>query len=251
MKGYVLVIAGFLLIIPPVIAAPVISAAIGDQVPLAGFAPGSDRVYLFLTGPNLPANGVRLDDISAPVISGHPSSFTTTSVDNDRWEYTWYTRTKGGVLDAATYTIFVVTTPVGRRDLAGSEYATIMVSLGSPGLVVLPAGGVTIRSSPTGADIFPEGIPTVTTPMELNDTPQGNHTIETRKEGYVSPNSAVVVAGGDTITVERTPEQAGGNRDTIPPVTTPPEKIPIPVLEVLTAIGCIPGLRWFRKKIDY
>jgi len=241
MKRYVLVITGFLLLIPAAIAAPVISAAIGDQVPLTGFAPGADRVYLFLTGPNLPANGVRLDDISAPVISGDPSSFTMTSVDDYRWEYTWYTRTKGGVLDAGTYTIFIVTTPVGRRDLAGSEYATILVSLGSPGLVILPAGGVTIWSSPNGADIFPEGIPTVTTPLEFNDTPQGNHTRAIRMEGYASPDSAVIGTEG-------TPKQ-DGNPSTIPPVTTPPEKIPLPVLEVLTAIGCIPGLRWFRKKM--
>ncbi|MCU0629446.1 MAG: hypothetical protein MUE45_08250 [Methanoregulaceae archaeon] len=249
MKGYVLVIAGFLLIIPPVIAAPVISAAIGDQVPLAGFAPGSDRVYLFLTGPNLPANGIRLDDISSPVISGDSSSFTTASVDNDRWEYTWYTRTKGGTLDAGTYTIFIVTTPVGRRDLAGAAYATIMVTLGSPGLVILPAGGVSVLSSPQSADIFPDGIPIVTTPMEFNDTMQGNHASETQKVEYVNPNSAVVIAGGETGTVERMPKQAG-NPDTLSPVTTPPEKIPIPVLEVITAIGCIPGLIWFRKRIE-
>ncbi len=249
MKRLVLVITGFLLLIGPSIAAPVISATIGDQVPLAGVAPGADRVYLFLTGPNLPANGVRLDDISTPVISGDSSSFTTSSVDNDRWEYTWYTRTKGGTLDAGTYTIFIVTTPVGRRDLAGSLYATIMVSLGSPGLIILPAGGVTILSSSQDVDIFLDGIPNVTTPMELNATPQGNHTIEIRKEGYVSPNSAVIVTGGDTITVERALEQAG-NPDTIPPVTTLPEKIPIPALEVLAALGCLPGLRWFRKKIE-
>lgn len=249
MKGYVLVIAGFLLIIPPVIAAPVISAAIGDQVPLAGFAPGSDRVYLFLTGPNLPANGIRLDDISSPVISGDSSSFTTASVDNDRWEYPWYTRTKGGTLDAGTYTIFIVTTPVGRRDLAGAAYATIMVTLGSPGLVILPAGGMTILSSPQEADIFPDGIPIVTPLMEFNDTMQGNHAGTTQNVEYVSPNSAVVLAGGDTGMVERTSEQAG-DPATIPPVTTPPEKIPIPVLEILTAIGCIPGLRWFRKRIE-
>jgi len=249
MKRYVLVITGFLLLIGPSIAAPVISAAIGDQVPLAGFAPGSDRVYLFLTGPNLPANGVRLDDISAPVISGDSSSFTTSSVDDDRWEYTWYTRTKGGTLDAGTYTIFIVTTPVGRRDLAGSLYATIMVSLGSPGLVILPAGDVTILSAPNDADISLGGILTVPTPNELNDTPQGNHTTEIRKEGCVSPNGAIVVSGVGNITVERTPEQSG-NPDTIPPVTTPPEKIPTSIIEIITAIGCIPGLRWFRKKIE-
>lgn len=249
MKRYVLVIIGFLFLIGPSIAAPVISAAIGDQVPLTGFAPGADRVYLFLTGPNLPANGVRLDDISAPVISGDPSSFTKTSVDDYRWEYPWYTRSKGGVLDAGTYTIFIVTTPVGRRDLAGSEYATIMVSLGSPGLFVLPAGGVTVLSSPQGADIFLEGTPIVTKTMEFNDITQVNHTSEIQKEEYVSSNGAMVVTVGNNSTVERTPEQAG-NRDTIPPVTTPPEKIPIPLLEVLTAIGCIPGLSWFRKRID-
>jgi hypothetical protein len=242
MYRYLLLIAAMLLLTGPAIGTPLISAALGDRVPLEGFAPGADEVYLFLTGPNLPVNGVRIDDISAPVVSGDPSSFTRTSVDDYRWEYTWYTRTKGGVLDAGTYTIFIVTKPVGRRELAGSEYATIMVSLGSPGLVVLPPGGVTIRSSSQGGDSFPEGIVTGTTPLEFNTTPQGNPLSEKRMEGYVSPDSAVVGTDG-------TPKQ-DDDPITIQPVTTPPETIPIPVFEVLAAIGCGTGIGWFRKRIE-
>lgn len=245
MKRYLPVMAGLLLIIGPVVASTVISAAIGDPVHLTGFAPGSDAVYLFLTGPNLPGNGVRLDDISAPVISGDSSSFTRASVDNDRWEYSWYTRTKGGTPDAGTYTIFIVTTPVGRRDLAGAPYATIMVSLGSPGLYILPSGGVTILSSPRGDDMVLDGIPPVTIPMERQ-----NHTGDMTNEGYISPNITMVVPGEDTITVERSSEPAD-NQGTIHPVMTPPQKIPIPIPVIITAIGCVPGVIWLRKKTEW
>lgn len=248
MNRYLPLITAILLLTGPAIGTPLVSAAVGDRVLLEGFAPGADEVYLLLTGPNLPANGVRLEDISAPIISGDPSTFTRTSVESDRWEYSWYTRTKGGTPDAGTYTIFIVTKPVGRKDLAGSEYATIMVSLGSPGLVILPAGGVTIRSSPQSAGMFLEGIPNVPKPMERNDTPLDNHTIEIRTQDYISATGTLVVNGENNTAVEGTLDQAV-NLDTIPPGTTPPEKIPTSIIEVITAIGCVPGLKWFRRKI--
>ena len=71
------------------------TAVLGDQVVLGGDAPGADSVFLFLTGPNLPSNGVRLDDPSTPVITGNPASFTQATVSEDRWYYTWNTRSRG------------------------------------------------------------------------------------------------------------------------------------------------------------
>ena len=171
MNRYLPVMVGLLLLIGPAVSAQVIPAAIGDPVPLAGYAPGADVVYLFATGPNLPANGVRLEDISAQVTSGDPSSFTRTSVDNGRWEYTWYTRTKGGTPDAGTYTIFIVTTPVGREDLAGAEYATVLVSLGSPRIGMVTGGDVTIGASPQENESVPDG-----TTRELQGALQRNRT---------------------------------------------------------------------------
>ncbi len=92
-----------------------ITVPLGDQVPLSGAAPGADTVYLFLTGPNLPSNGVRLDAVTSEVVSGVPSTFTQAPVSNGQWEYTWYTGSTGGTLDAGSYTVYVSTTPVGEK----------------------------------------------------------------------------------------------------------------------------------------
>ena len=76
-----------LLALTVVPAAAVTEAYIGDTIPLSGFSYGSPTVYLFLTGPNLPANGVALDNIDARADQG---SFTRVDVDSDqRWSYRW------------------------------------------------------------------------------------------------------------------------------------------------------------------
>jgi hypothetical protein len=227
MNRYLPVMVGLLLLIGPAVSAQVIPAAIGDPVPLAGYAPGADAVYLFATGPNLPANGVRLEDISAPVTSGDPSSFTRTSVDNDRWEYTWYTRTKGGTPDAGTYTIFIVTTPVGREDLAGAEYATVLVSLGSPRIGMVTGGEVTIGASPRENDSVPDG-----TTGELQGPPQ-----RTGNGSDTGPDTTLDVTGKGN-----TPEPSGPAS----PLPTHTEKIPFPTPAVLAALGC--AIAWMGTK---
>jgi hypothetical protein len=65
----------FMLIIAP--AASAVTVYPGSEVTLAGTSTGSDTVYLFVTGPNLPADGGRLDALQTPVRSGDPESFTT------------------------------------------------------------------------------------------------------------------------------------------------------------------------------
>lgn len=187
------------------VAGETITVPIGDALPLSGYAPGADSVYLFLTGPNLPPNGVKLDDISIPVITGNPSTFVEVAVDgNGYWEYTWYTRTKGGTLDAGTYTIYIVTTPVGRKDLTSDEsYATISVSLTRPTLTILP-GGITIRTEPSGAEVWVDGIRQGITPLDLPNVTEGKHSLEIRKEGYEPAAGNFTVTGGENTTVDRT-----------------------------------------------
>jgi hypothetical protein len=244
MNRYLPLITAILLLTGPAIGTPLVSAAVGDRVLLEGFAPGADEVYLFLTGPNLPVNGVRLDDISATVISGDPSSFTRTSVDDYRWEYTWYTRTKGGTPDAGTYTIFIVTKPAGRRDLAGSEYAAIMVSLGEPGLIIIPAGGVSITSSGQGSGSSLGVMLTTTSQGEISDIPgDENHSTLIQTEGYSGTNNAKVDTGSGVGLPEQTSDSG--------PENTLPERIPLSEFIVLAAIGCGTGIGWFRKRIEY
>ena len=248
MYRYLPLIAAILLLIGPAVAVPVTSAAIGDPVPLAGVAPGADWVYLFLTGPNLPSNGVRLDDISAPVISGDPSSFTRTSVDNDRWEYTWYTRTRGGVPDTGTYTIFIVTTPKGRKDLEGSEYATVMVSLGSPGLSILPDGGVTIGSFLPEAGLVSDGVQEGTSPEGLPGILPMNRSPGLRDGNDAGSDVTLTIPGSENTMAERNSEPQV-NLSYPSPVKTRSAKISLPVSVVLAALTCasVPGI-FGRKK---
>jgi hypothetical protein len=91
-------------------------------------------VYLFLTGPNLPVNGVALNNITARADKGH---FTEVSVDSDdHGEYQWGTKAIGGRLDAGTYTVWVVNRPLDRSQLAKADYSTISIRLGIPVLKV-------------------------------------------------------------------------------------------------------------------
>ncbi len=215
-------LAGMLFVALPALA---VTVPLGDTLPLSGSAPGADTVYLFLTGPNLPADGVKLDDISVPVVTGDPSTFVQAPVDaSGNWEYTWYTRTAGGLLDVGTYTVYVVTEPVGRRDLSRADgYATISVTLTVPTLTILP-GGITVSSEPPGAEVWVDGTPAGTTPLELPNITGGDHAVEIRKEGYEPILQNVTVTGGENATVERilVPGSTAGT-----PAGTIPETLPV------------------------
>ena len=112
-------------------AGAAITAYLGSVVTLAGTSTGSDTVYLFVTGPNLPADGGRLESPDTPVRSGDAGTFTTAAVGaGDRWTYRWRTGDSG--LDPGTYTVYVVDAPVDRSDLSGHAHTTIRVTLGIP-----------------------------------------------------------------------------------------------------------------------
>ena len=221
--------------------AETISVPIGDILPLSGYAPGADSVYLFLTGPNLPSKGVKLDDISVPVVTGDPSTFVETLVDADgHWEYNWNTRTNRGTLDAGTYTVYIVTTPVGRRDLTPDEsYATLSVSLTRPTLTILP-GGITIRTEPSGAEVWMDGTLQGTTPLNVPNVIEGNHSVEIRKEGYEPSIGNIIVTGGENITVEKTlvPGTVPATLAGTGPIS-PTAQIPFPISAVLLGLGAV------------
>ena len=150
-------------------AAGSIQSYIGDTVTLSGYCYTSQTVYLFLTGPNLPADGVALDNVNERADQG---GFTQVSVDsNNHWEYNWATGSTGGRLDAGTYTVWAVDGPNDLSNLNNAEYSTISVSLGNPGI-----GSVTASTSP-GSVVTPAVVPGI-----LNVT-------------SVPDNSSVVVNG--------------------------------------------------------
>ncbi len=161
MPDRTLIIAGVLLLVALVIApsASAVTVYPGSEVVLGGTSTGSDTVYLFVTGPNLPPNGGRLEDPHTPVRSGDPASFTTVTVGaDDRWTYRWRTGEAG--LDPGTYTVYAVEAPVDRSNLSGYGYTTIPVTLGTPpGTLVTPTAAV-----PTATPTEPEttAMPTAT-----------------------------------------------------------------------------------------
>ncbi|NMA88095.1 MAG: hypothetical protein GX965_02875, partial [Methanoculleus bourgensis] len=65
-------LAGILLVIALVAAVPAaaVTAYPGSEITLTGTSTGSDTVYLFVTGPNLPSAGGRLEDPDTPVQTG-------------------------------------------------------------------------------------------------------------------------------------------------------------------------------------
>jgi hypothetical protein len=104
----------------------------GEEIKFSGTNTDSDRVYLFLVAPNLgTGNGVRLDDVTTDTRSNDPTTFVVGAVKaDDTWTYTWNTGDiRGAVLCEGTYTIYAVSTPQAKSDLADAEYATISVNL--------------------------------------------------------------------------------------------------------------------------
>ena len=253
------VITGFLILACLVPGVFGITVPFGDQVPLSGIAPGADTVYLFLTGPNLPSNGVRLDDVTAEVVSGVPSTFTQAQVSNGQWQYTWYTGS-AGALDVGTYTVYVSTTPVGRNDLAGAVYSTISITLTTPTIQVPPTGALDVRSVPAGADVVVDGLLQGTTPVELTGVPEGSHTVVLSLPGYSNTTSSVNIVAGDTTTVNVAliPDTTQATPIFTTPtatITTPspgPSPTPAPFSGGVIAGGILAALcfAWLRGRSD-
>ena len=108
---------------------------IGEEIILSGTSTDSDTVYLFLTGPNLATNGVRLSDLGVPVMDSTPMTFTRVDVEaGDTWCYRWDTACLNRTPDAGGYTIYAVSTPRDRAHLADAVYATATIQLRPPSI---------------------------------------------------------------------------------------------------------------------
>jgi hypothetical protein len=198
-----------LLLVAPAAAAD-IEAALGDIVYLSGSSYESNTVYLFLTGPNLPRNGVGLDDISQLAEQG---GFTRVSVgDDDRWTYDWNTRVNGGSLDEGTYTVWISADPADRSTLRSGMYHMLSVRLGSPsisaagstgqgstGQAASVTGTAEIRSTPAGAAVSIDGMNRGTTPVTVGGLSPGSHAATITKTGYQTLSVQVAIETG-TIT---------------------------------------------------
>ncbi len=116
----------------------------GEEIIFSGTNTDSATTYLFVTGPGLAANGVRLDDVAIPGVTEDAGTFTRVEVElDDTWEYRWGTGACGLPPGGGTYTIYAVATPNARDDLTDAVYETVSVTLrGEPG----PTAGFTANT---------------------------------------------------------------------------------------------------------
>jgi hypothetical protein len=190
-------IAGVLLLSSSVVAYSGIQTVMGDEVTISGYATSGPYVYLFLTGPNLPENGVALHDITKRADQG---GFTKVSVDgDDRWTYTWHTGSINGRLDDGSYTVWVVSGPNDRSRLATADYRTITVTLGKPSIAVdtpVQPGTMDLQSVPDGASVTVNGEYRGKTPLVISGLSPSTYTVTFSRSGFVELSTQVTVQGG-------------------------------------------------------
>ena len=205
-------ILSFLLLVTGASAAETKTTYLGDMVTLSGYSPGSDIVYLFMTGPNLPSNGVTLNNINRRADMG---AFTTSDVDPDgRWVYKWYTNQLGGKIDTGTYTVWVTDRPVDRSHLSGSDYRSIPVTLQQPGIAAgssTATGALLVTTVPEGAVLFLDGENRGVTPVTIPDLPVGSHLLALSSPGYQDLTTPAVVQEGAITGVNITLSSANGS----------------------------------------
>jgi hypothetical protein len=105
----------------------------------------------------------------------------------------------------------------------------------SPGPTPYTNGQITVRSNPSGANIYLDNAYRGLTPLTLVDIPQGSHAIILKLNGYQDWQSSVNVVAGSSTDVSGT--LASSPQPT--PTTLPPQATQAPVspVSILVAIG--------------
>jgi len=148
---------------------------LGDTITLHGVSYIGDKVYLFLTGPGLPVNGVTLTDVNQRADQGH---FTVVDLDSSQaWSYTWKTSGIEAEIDPGTYTVYVTNEPVDLANLGGSSsYQTLTVYLRDSGVsrVSINAGSAyTLKPEIHSSTVTSTRSPVVTSPViTITSAPQ-------------------------------------------------------------------------------
>ncbi|HJK20834.1 MAG TPA: MEMAR_RS02690 family S-layer glycoprotein [Methanocorpusculum sp.] len=123
---------------------------IGTEITLSGTNTDSDTVYLFITGPNLDSNGVKLLEVAEETPATDGGSQVSVKTDNT-WEKKWNTAQTG--LDTGAYTIYATSTSANKNSLSETEYATVSISLKQPFLSAVPSGTIIAK----GDDLYIRG----------------------------------------------------------------------------------------------
>jgi PKD repeat protein len=164
---------------------------IGEEVTLSGTNTETAVTYLFITGPDLAANGTGLEDLATPCVTGDPGTFTQAVVGaDDTWEYRWETAAIAGSLVDGAYAVYAAAEPKSPEDLAGTPNAPVNVWFTPPpnaSFTADPISGVaplTVRFTDTSTENpsawlwdFGDGVTsTEQNPVHTYALP-GNHTV--------------------------------------------------------------------------
>jgi hypothetical protein len=209
-RGVVVLIV-MLALLSGAIAAGATQTYLGDIVKLSGYSYAGDTVYLFLTGPNLPVNGVALDNINRLADRG---GATPVDVDADgHWSYDWNTGAGGGTLDAGAYTVWVADRKTDRSHLSTADYNTIAVGLTVPSLTAGTSDGTSEPSQPGSIEIsaVPDGTSVVVnnaykgmTPLTVSNLSPGTYTITLSHFRYATLSVPIIVRAGSVSEVNAT-----------------------------------------------
>jgi PGF-CTERM protein len=121
-----------------IVAAGDQSYYLGEEIKFSGTNTESYQTYLFLIGPNLHSAGSdikssdpRRTNTAAQVINQNTATFKIVDVQGDNtWSWKW--GTANIALDAGTYTIYAVSQPNDRDNLAQAAYGTVSIIIKKP-----------------------------------------------------------------------------------------------------------------------
>ena len=133
-----------------VVAAGDQSYYLGEEIKFSGTNTESYTTYLFITGPDLNANGAQLVNPQVGVVNQDPSTFAQADVAGDNtWSYYW--GTTAVPLNSGTYTIYAVSQPVDRAadHIASAAYGTVSIIINANGTVHPPDTIGVVRNSNT------------------------------------------------------------------------------------------------------
>ncbi|MDD5188848.1 MAG: MEMAR_RS02690 family S-layer glycoprotein, partial [Methanoregula sp.] len=118
-----------------IVAAGDQSYYLGEEIKFSGTNTETQNTYLFITGPNLPINGARIQDVNprdAPV-TGHEGQLQSVSVLGDNtWSWKW--GTSNVALDAGTYTVWATSQRSDKesKNLEKTAYGTVSIIIKKP-----------------------------------------------------------------------------------------------------------------------
>jgi hypothetical protein len=164
---------------------------LGETIALHGESYNSDQIYLFMTGPGLPENGVTLTDTSQRADQG---KFTMVDVDsNQQWSFKWDTSRIDNEIDPGTFTVYAVNAPVDKSDLTGHSYQTLSVYLKDGSLSKNRVSIGTKYTMNLAYDDTPMTTPITTVPPTLPPTTIVPDTTVTTPEPTSTPTPKSVV----------------------------------------------------------